>query len=271
MVALGQLFKERIQERILIKNKNWLAIFVGGTGSGKSYSSLFIADKFSLRGFIPKYHLVFTAEEFIEKLNNPIHIKKGDIIIFDEAGVGMSAREWQSIQNRILGAILQTFRHMNVGVIFTVPVIKFIDSQARPLFHHIFETLNIDERTNICHCKVHEFQYNNQTDKIYRKTLVFNDERGLIRMVGLAIPLPRKALIREYEEMKSKYSKNLRANAKEEIRGKKKDKEEIPTTPCDLCGSRSYEFLSSKTKWRCRKCGKIHDKNPYVNRNTPTK
>ena len=54
---------------------------------------------------------------------------------FDEAGVGMNARDWYTIQNKILGMILQTFRHRNLMTVFTVPHISFIDVQARKLFN----------------------------------------------------------------------------------------------------------------------------------------
>jgi hypothetical protein len=43
-------------------------------------------------------------------------MKKGQAIMFDEAGIGMSAREWQRVQNRLIGYTAQLFRHKNLVV-----------------------------------------------------------------------------------------------------------------------------------------------------------
>ena len=91
---LANRFIKSIQNRLLRKNKNWLSIVCGDTGSGKSYSALTLANAISPRGITIKRNMVFNPIQFLEKINDKSKLQKGDVIIFDEAGVGMSAREW---------------------------------------------------------------------------------------------------------------------------------------------------------------------------------
>jgi hypothetical protein len=207
-VDMFERFVKKIRARFLYQNKNWLAIICGETGSGKSYSALTIA------GLIGnKTHIVFTPIEFLQLLNSK-SLSKGDIVVFDEAGVGMSSREWYSVQNKLLGSVLQTFRNMNVGVIFTTPNLSFIDVQARKLFHHYFETAFIDYDEDEAFLKVYEIQVNSRLDKIYYKKPKFADENGRVfTMSHLVVDKPKEDIIEYYEGLKSAYTSRLNENA----------------------------------------------------------
>ena len=223
-VSMFDKFIKKIRARFLYQNKNWLAIICGETGSGKSYSALTIAE---LVG--NKTHIVFTPVEFLQLLNSN-RLSKGDIIVFDEAGVGMSSREWYSVQNKLLGIVLQTFRNMNVGVIFTTPNLSFIDVQARKLFHNYFDTAFIDYEEEEAFLKVYDIQVNSRLDKIYYKKPKFEDENGrVITMSHLVLNKPEASLVEYYEGLKSSYTKQLNENALKEILEpkEKKPKQEV--------------------------------------------
>ena len=67
------------------RNKNWLAVCCGETGSGKSYSALHIAETID-----PSFNakrVVWSVQEFLALLNTDT-LKRGNMIVFDEAGVG---------------------------------------------------------------------------------------------------------------------------------------------------------------------------------------
>lgn len=214
----GQKFIKKIRSRMIYQNKNWLSIICGETGSGKSYSALSLANMISPRGIKIKYNVVFNPIQFLNKINNSKGLIRGDILVFDEAGVGMAARDWYSIQNKLLGAVLQTFRNMNIGVIFTTPNLSFIDIQARKLFHNYFETANIDYEEEIAYIKLYEIQHNSRYDKTYYKHPRFTDKHGKkIVCSHLAIPKPNEELIRDYEKVKSKYTQELNLRALEEL------------------------------------------------------
>jgi len=211
-------FIRNIRYRLFKQNKNWLGIVCGDTGSGKSYSALSLADIIVPRGITIKRNVVFNAVQFLQKLTDK-SLQKGDILIFDEAGVGMSSREWYSTQNKLMGSVLQTFRNMNVGVIFTTPNLSFIDVQARKLFHNYIETANIDFRKNIATLKVYKIQHNSRLDKTYYKSPRFIVDGRIRKMTHLCLPKPKQYLIKEYEEAKTEYTQSLNAEALKELTG----------------------------------------------------
>lgn len=203
----------RIRYRLHKQNKNWLAIICGETGSGKSYSALSIGEA------IGRVFVVFTALEFMTLINSG-KLQRGDVVVFDEAGVGMSAREWYSTQNKVLGAVLQTFRNMNIAVIFTTPNLSFVDVQARKLFHAYLETAYLDQEEELAYLKAYEIQVNSRYDKIYYKNPRFTDEKGcLLSMSHLAVSKPSEDLVKSYEERKLAYTQKLNLDALKELRG----------------------------------------------------
>lgn len=215
--SFGKHLKQKIQTRLLIQNKNWIAAMCGETGSGKSYAALSLADITAKRPLTIKRNLVFSPLQFLEKLNNK-SLQKGDILIFDEAGVGMSSREWYSLQNKLLGGVLQTFRNMNVGVIFTTPNLSFIDVQARKLFHNYFETVNIDYATQRAKLKVYDIQHNSRLDKTYFKAPIIKQGWVQRRVPYITIPKPRQTIIDEYEKAKSAYTEELNKKAYDDLK-----------------------------------------------------
>lgn len=209
---LAERFVARIKARLWTQNKNWLAIVCGETGSGKSYSALSLGSK------IGRLHLVFSPIEFLQLLNSQ-KLARGDCIIFDEAGVGMAARQWYSIQNQLLGSILQTFRNMNLACIFTTPNLSFIDVQARKLFHCYMETAYIDFEESMAFLKVYQIQVNSRLDKIYYKCPKFFDERGsVLTLTMLGLEKPDDKLVEYYESRKSRFTQNLNRNALERFK-----------------------------------------------------
>lgn len=211
---IGLKYIRRIRSRLLYKNKNWLAIICGETGSGKSYSAISLASK------IGRVHIVFTPVDFLRLINSE-KLQKGDVVVFDEAGVGMSSREWYSVQNKLLGTVLQTFRNLNIGVIFTTPNLSFIDVQARKLFHSYMETNYLDYDNGESYVKLYDIQVNSRFDKIYFKLPIFNIEGRPVKMSHLVLDKPNDKLVEYYENRKKMYTTNLNKNALEEITGSK--------------------------------------------------
>jgi hypothetical protein len=241
-------FVNRIRARTRFQNKNWLAIICGETGSGKSYSALSFAKLIGGKVFI-----VFTPLEFLQLLNNQ-KLSKGDVIIFDEAGVGMSSREWYSVQNKLLGTILQTFRNMNVSVIFTTPNLSFIDVQARKLFHCYMETSYINYEEEEAYLKVYDIQVNSRLDKLYYKKPKFSDDQGRIFTMGhLVLDKPDEKITEYYENKKTEYTQRLNANALKELTEPKGKKEKIGR--CKQCNS-NFGYMTSKG-YVCRQCGNV--------------
>lgn len=208
-------FYQSIQNQLLVDNKNWLAVIVGGTGSGKSYSAMSIA-----KHIYPKFnckYIVHNPLMFVELLQNKELIVKGSVIIFDEAGVGMSSREWFTQQNKLLGIVLQTFRYLNIGVIFTVPRFKFVDNQARGLFHHVLKTESLDKSRGICTLVVWDIINELMQDEPIFRHPVFIIDNEKVHMRTLEVDKPPIELCNEYEGLHKTYKDDIIQNVKLEL------------------------------------------------------
>jgi len=198
-----------IRNRLYEQNRNWLCVVCGQTGLGKSLASVKIAKMIN-----PDFNsdfVAFTAKEFLDILNsNP---PKGSVIVFDEAGISISSREWYTITNKILNYVFQTFRYMNIAVIFTVPDFKFIDKQSRTLFHSYVELVDIDYKKSRSIVKWMIMQNNPKTGKIYFKYPRVEGKK----IKRIFIHKPDKKLIKEYDKKQKKYKNRLRKELSKEL------------------------------------------------------
>lgn len=204
-----------IYRRVNKKDKNFQGIFCGDTGSGKSLSAISFAEKLD-----PNFNadnIVFSASEFMEVINSG-KLKKGACIVFDEAGVGIPAREWYNISNKLLNYVMQTYRHQNWIVLFTVPDFSFIDSGSRKLFHCYFETVKIDFRRKLCLIKPLFIQNNPRMGKFYFKYKYFWVNGKKQRITKLWIDLPSRELQKEYTKKKEKFTAWLNRGAQLGVR-----------------------------------------------------
>ncbi len=212
-------FKLYIESRIQ-HNKNYLCCITGPTGSGKTYSSLKLAE--DLDPLFNADRVVFTPKEFINLLNNG-NLKSGSVIVFDEAGVSLNNREWQSKSNNLIQYILQTFRHKNYIVIFTSPDFAFIDKASRKLFHSYMETNGIDFENKVCKIKPLMIQISQRTGDMYFKYLRMKAKGiGRAKITQIKIPLPSKELIKDYEVKKTKFTSALNEKIENEFNSEEK-------------------------------------------------
>jgi ABC-type dipeptide/oligopeptide/nickel transport system ATPase component len=207
------------------KNKNFLAAITGPTGSGKTYSSLRIAQDLD-----PEFNserVVFTPNEFISLINHG-NLKSGSVIVFDEAGVSLNNREWQSKSNNLIQYILQTFRHRNYIVLFTSPDFAFIDKASRKLFHSYMETSGINFEKKVCNIKPLMIQISQRTGDMYFKYLRMKSEGvGKARIGLIQVQLPNKNLIKDYEIKKTNFTKELNEKIEAEFTDEKKNAKDI--------------------------------------------
>jgi hypothetical protein len=125
-------------------------MIVGEPRSGKSYSALRIAElvdpDFSLN------HLVYSPDEFLKLVTA---CEPGDVIVFDEAGVNIFARDWQSKMNKALAKIFQILGYKHLGIILTFPSVMFVDKAIRRLFNYILLAEGFDREKELSFCKAY--------------------------------------------------------------------------------------------------------------------
>lgn len=212
-------FISNVRKRLLKRNKNWLCIVCGETGSGKSYIALGLGELIAKERFGID-NVVFTAEQFLSLLNSK-KLKGGDVVVWDEAGVGLSSQEWYSLSNKLINYVLQTFRYENLAVIFTTPSFDFIDSKTRKLFHVYIETIGINHTKKLCFAKCLNIQYNARTGTPYFKySRVLEDGRSM-RVVRNIFHLPSAGLISAYEHKKQCFAKTLKMDVELELKTQK--------------------------------------------------
>ncbi len=185
-------------------NKNFIMMISGPTGSGKTWAGLCLGEMLDKNFNVDR--VIFKGAELM-KLINSGELKTGSVILWDEAGIDLSSRTWQSVMNKMLNFLLQTFRHKNIILIMTAPYGDFIDVSSRKLFHAEFETAGINKAKKTCTIKPKLLQYNPSNKKWYRKYLkIIREKGGLVKIERWAIPKPSKELIKEYETKREEFT-----------------------------------------------------------------
>lgn len=201
-------------KRRIINMKNFLAIVTGQTGSGKSYSALSLCLQVD-SSFTPE-RIVFSMKELM-KLINEGNLKSGSAILWDEAGIDASNRSWQSLTNKMINFLLQTFRHKRIVLIMTTPYLDFVDSNTRKLFHAEIVTQHINKKTKMVKTKPMVIQYNSRNKKFYYKFLRVNSGKGVAPVKSWNIPKPPEWLVNEYEEMKTNFTSALNKDIEKQL------------------------------------------------------
>lgn len=129
-----------IRNRIRKLDYNYAEIVVGATGTSKT--SIAMAKCCAINPLrFDESSYVTMPREFIDRVEDS---KKGDAIIWDEAGVGLGSRQWHTLSNILAGQTLQTYRERNLAVFFCTPDAGFIDIQARKLINAFTEMKRYD-------------------------------------------------------------------------------------------------------------------------------
>ena len=202
-----------IRQRIR-KNKNFLCFISGQTGSGKSWSSLSIGELVDPNFSISR--VVFDGVSLMDLINSGT-LSKGSVIVFEEAGVGLGNRNWQSITNKMLNFLVQTFRHKNFVLIMNSPFMDFVDSATRKLFHAEMTTCGINIKKKTCKLKPQLLQYNSRLKKWYYHRLKVIRAEGAVPIQFWNVPKPSDDLIKAYEQKKTEFTAKLNKRIYDEL------------------------------------------------------
>tara|TARA_R100001530_G_scaffold135496_2_gene112840 strand:- start:164 stop:640 length:477 start_codon:yes stop_codon:yes gene_type:complete len=150
---------------------------------------------------------------------------------------------------------------MNIGVIFTVPNLSFIDVQARKLFHLYLDTTNIDFKEQKAHLKIYKFQHNSLYDKTYTPHPThYNEDGARITYTHIVVPKPRADLVEAYEERKKEYTFQLNKNVLNELEASQnhdKQDKNVNRVKCIKCDSSTIRYRAKTNTYLCRMCGMV--------------
>ena len=208
----------KIRNRITKRNKNWLCVIIGETGTGKSWSGGRICELLD-SNFIPaiqkngiRSRVAIGKSGVFMKMLNSQKWNKGSMCMYDEAGVGASSRNWYKEANKAVNFVMQTFREMNLGVVFTVPDMSFIDKQIRKLLHFNLEAIDVHDKIQMVELKPKIMQNNRVMAKIYYKYPWI----GGNRIERFWIRKPNPLFIEQYEPYHKMVKKQLRIEGEQE-------------------------------------------------------
>lgn len=212
----GSAFLSYIRNRIYKKQQNFLCLVTGQTGSGKSISTISLAEKLDPNFTIA--NVVFDSDAFTARLNSG-ELKLGSVMIYDEAGAGMSHLEFWSKANKIMNRILQTFRKDRIIVFFTTPSKSFLDSNARKLLHCYLDTAGISYSLNLAKLKPYTLHENYKTGKDpYKKQIKVIKDKKVFTLKDVWVGLPSKALLEAYIAKAEHFKNKLKEDALIEMR-----------------------------------------------------
>ncbi|MGP6220968.1 hypothetical protein [Caldiplasma sukawensis] len=237
--------------RRIEKNRNVIALFVGQTGSGKSYSSIRLAERVD-PGFNAD-RIVFTVQDFVKLVNSDL--PKGSVIVFDDAGLGINAREWQTLSARIFGMLTQGFRYKQIITFITVPDESFIERQSRRLVHIRFEATDVQGMMKMKLISRNPFDPERPLAKYPRI------HRGIseIQVKMVRFRLPSKELAEKYEEKKRTFMEQKFREFQEELELLNGNKLVLDNgrpalqIQCDECGY-EWSYTGFRKIARCPNC-----------------
>ena len=197
--------------RLIRNNKNILGVQLGGTGSGKSYRDLRIAELWYNKHFnkpFPVENICFGVSAVIKRISSG-NLKRGELLIFEEAGVNLGSLDFQNKVSKMMNYILQSFRSMNIGILFNLPYLSMLNKQARMLLHYSMESCGINQQKKINKCKPFFHQVNQAKGTIYKKYLRVKVDGKVQTIKRFNFSIPSKYLIDGYENKKQKFLMNL--------------------------------------------------------------
>lgn len=221
----GEVFLRWINGRF-DRNKNAITVTTGPTGSGKSYCDLRKAELQHRRRFnedFPIKNCCFSIAELMERINSK-DIRRGEVLILEEAGVNAGSGDWQNKVVKMFNYILQSFRSMNIGLFLNLPVLSMLSKQSRQLVHMHMETAGINKELGLCKVKPLFHQLNQQSGKSYWKYMRVKYKGKVIPIQRLGFKLPSDDLLKRYEAKKEQFLSDLTEEFVSNLRKMERDK-----------------------------------------------
>lgn len=154
--------------------------------------------------------VVYDARGFMGALTTIIKSKQlGRFIMWDEAGVGMPARQWYDISNRAISFAIQVAGVFRPIIYFVTQDVTYIDSQPRKLINSFWE---VTRSTNqYSEMRVYNIQINRKKGTMYFKNPMMISSEGLHLKIAepIRIMKPPKEFINKYLEHSKPFKENI--------------------------------------------------------------
>jgi hypothetical protein len=207
----ARIVRQKIWKRMNIDNQHFMAAIVGREGTGKSHSALSIA-----RTVDPSFtadDVYFDPQDLLKAFDSDEY-SRGDMIILDEAGVGLGNRSWYEKEQILLNQTLQTVRDDNLGVLYTLPRLEEMDSQTIGRLHSFLEMTDVFPGDGWALGKWKNINLTRDgRGKEYKKYTRLNVNGVKKRIKSFAVAAPPEPLAEAYEARKSTFKEQLYEDA----------------------------------------------------------
>jgi len=194
------------------KGMNQNILTLGLPRTGKTSVDLYLGEMLGInykgeRVFNPRKHMannLLSLAEMISKYNKP-----GQVLMWEEGGVsgkGAAARDWQGIENKMIGNIFQIMGLQNQILLINLPLDFFLEKQIRSLVHSQFFTnhFNYTEKTINAKYRWNVFNYRLQRTEFRIPRFVIDGRIHEFRQ-NVDIPACSKQIRDIYEEIEKDY------------------------------------------------------------------
>lgn len=229
----GKGLAARVAERITSSiNQNVNICFTGDPGTGKSYAAISLAIDVSkkvsqIKGGVASDYFniersmsVINVMDFFDVLDRA---KQFNIVVFDDSGVGYSARRFMDVINITLNNIVETFRPLNLLTIFTTPQLSFIDRVGRQLLDFYIELDEVIPDHNFSSGRVFEIEAKGRlgtSGKLFYVYPRYNAEKN----TRVLFKKPPDDICKKYEELRAKSAEEYKHKSIAELKAKKEEK-----------------------------------------------
>lgn len=210
IVRGNPILRTKVWGKMNLHDDNWMGAIVGETGSGKSWASLRIAEAVDPDFSIDQ--VAFSMEEFMRLVLDDSH-GRGSMIVFEEASVQANSHDWQSKGNKVLRQVLDTWRHQNRGVCFTLPAFGSLDKGARGRMSALIQMESKREDEGYTTAKYKWVDQDTDTGKLYKKY----PRLGGKKYKRLKIQKPSRDLREAYEKRKEEFTNDLNEQLLQEL------------------------------------------------------
>ena len=177
------------------------------------------------------------------------------MILFDDAGLGINAREWQALTAWVFGMLTQGFRYKQIITFITVPDQSFIERQSRRLVHIRFEATDVQGMMKMKLITSNPFDPERPFAKYPRI------HRGIseIQVKMVRFRLPSRDLTEKYEEKKKAFMEAKFREFEQQLRiidGSEisvKNGKPALHLKCDECGY-EWDYTGSRKNAQCPNC-----------------
>jgi len=224
----AKLIIQEMQNR-LKHGRNVVVFVTGKVGTGKSYFSMRLCELID-----PSFdasRVCFTAEEFLNQVNEKGRLKKGNAIMLDEVGIMAGARDFQNVVNKALSKVFQIFRHRQLFVVLTVPHERMADVHLRASTDYRFQTLYINQSKQMNVTKIfiikplHGIASEKSGLFYYEAYPRYRDENGMPHVLKkFALHKPSQKLCWAYEMKAGKYKRLVVKESEEKTKIAKEGK-----------------------------------------------